>query len=69
MRDMVDAAPKEAGGPGSIEKHGLRVTRTSGKSKLAAELNVVGDPIVYLNHKLIKFLDGDQEAFHWLRTF
>ena len=47
------------GAPGSIVEERVEQSPLAGKSKLAAELDVVGDPIIYLSHKLIEFFSAD----------
>jgi hypothetical protein len=42
----------------SVGKHGFGFSRPTGEAKLAAELNVVSDPFIYLNHKLIEISDS-----------
>lgn len=56
----------EAGAPASVRKNGFGFPPTTGEAKLAAEFNISGDPIIYLNHKLIEIIRGDQTRADYL---
>ena len=53
----------------SVGEDRVTVAGTSGKAKLVTKLDVVGDPLIYLNYKPIKFLDSHKTAPNWLRSF